>query len=70
MWGQRHKQYLKENKHFVYTTMLIDGTLSHYLANIIQQEEQVFYRLIEEMAKKQGVTEQLNAEQPMEWIDE
>ena len=50
--------------------MLIDGTLSHYLANINQQEEQMFYRLIEEMAKKQGVTEQLNAEQPMEWIDE
>ena len=63
LWGLRHKQYLKENKHFVYTPMLIDGTLNHYLANINQQAEQMFHRLIEEMAKKQGV-----AEQPMEWI--
>lgn len=58
-----HKAVEKENKHFVYTTMLIDGTLNHYLANINQQAEQMFHRLIEEMAKKQGV-----AEQPMEWI--
>ena len=48
--------------------MLIDGTLNHYLADINQQAEQMFHRLIEELAKKQGVTEQLKAEQPMEWI--
>ena len=68
LWGQRHKQYLKEHKQFFYTTMLIDGTLNCYLADINQQAEQMFHRLIEEMAQKQGVTEQLKAKQPMEWI--
>ena len=66
LWGQRHKQYLKEHKHFIYTTMLIDGTLSLYLADVKQQAEQMFHRVIEEMAQKQGVTEQLKVEQPME----
>ena len=66
--GQHHKQYLKEHRHIVYTTMLIEGTLNCYLADINQQAEQMFHRLIEEMAQKQGVTEQLKAKQPMEWI--
>ena len=35
LWGQRHKQYLKEHKHFLYTTMLIEGTLNSYLADIV-----------------------------------
>ena len=48
--------------------MLIEGTLNRYLADFNQQAEQMFDRLIEEMAQKQGVTEQLKAEQPMEWI--
>ena len=68
LWGQRHKRYLKEHKHFLYTTMLIEGTLNRYLADINQQAEQMFHRLIEEMAQKQGATEQLKIEQPMEWI--
>lgn len=48
--------------------MLIEGTLNRYLADINQQAEQMFHRLIEEMAQKQGVTEQLKAKQPIEWI--
>ena len=68
LWGQRHRQYLKEHRHIVYTTMLIEGTLNRYLADINQQAEQMFHRLIEEMARKQGVTEQLKIERPMEWI--
>ena len=68
LWGQHHKQYLKEHRHIVYTTMLIEGTLNRYLADINQQAEQMFHRLIEEMVQKQGVTEQLKAKQPMEWI--
>lgn len=70
LWGQRHKQYLKEHRHIVYTTMLIDGTLNHYLAGINQQAEQMFHRLIDEMAQKQGVTEQLKAENQMEWVQQ
>ena len=62
LWGQRHKQYLKEHKQFIYTTMLIEGTLNRYLADINQQAEQMVHRLIKEMAEKQGVTETLIAE--------
>ena len=57
-----------EHKHIVSTTVLIDGTLNHYLADIDQQMEQMFHRSIEKMAQKQGVTEQCKAERPMEWI--
>ena len=70
LWGQRHKQYLKEHRHIVYTTMLIDGTLNRYLADINQQAEQMFHRLIDEMAQKQGVTEQLKAENQMGWVQQ
>ena len=70
LWGQRHKRYLKEHRHIVYTTMLIDGTLNRYLADINQQAEQMFHRLIDEMAQKQGVTEQLKAENQMEWVQQ
>ena len=70
LWGQRHKQYLKEHRHIVYTTMLIDGTLNRYLADINQQAEQMFHRLIDEMAQKQGVTEQLKADNQMEWVQQ
>ena len=68
LWGQRHKQYLKEHKHIIYTTMLIDGTLNRYLADINQQAEQIFHRLIEEIAKKQGITERMKTENQMEWV--
>ena len=70
LWRQRHKQYLKEHRYIVYTTMLIDGTLNRYLADINQQAEQMFHRLIDEMAQKQGVTEQLKAENQMEWVQQ
>ena len=54
LWGQHHKPYLKENRHIVCTTMRIEGTLHRYLADINQQAEQMFHRLIEEMAQKAG----------------
>ena len=68
LWGQRHKQYLKEYRNIVYTTMLIEGTLNRYLADINQQAERMFHRLIEEMAQKQGVTEQFKETNQMEWV--
>lgn len=61
LWGQRHKQ-------FFYTTMLIDGTLNCYLADINQQAEQIFHRLIKQSAKLENVTEQLKADNLMEWV--
>ena len=68
LWGQRHKQYLKEHKHFLYTIMLIEGTLNSYLADIDKQAEEKYHRLIKEMADRQSVTEKLKAENLMEWV--
>ena len=68
LWGQRHKQYLKEHKHFLYTTMMIEGTLNSYLADIDRQAQEHFERLIEGMKQTQGITEQLKAENALEWV--
>jgi hypothetical protein len=68
LWGQRHKDYLKEHRKATYTTMLMAGKLNSYLADIDKQAEKMYHRLIEEMAQWQGVTEKLKAEQPMEWV--
>lgn len=68
LWGQRHRDYLKEHRKVTYTTMLIEGKLNSYLADIDKQAEEMYHRLIKEMAEKQGVTEQLKAEKPFEWI--
>ena len=69
LWGQRHMDYLKEHRKATYTTMLMSGKLNSYIADINQQAEQMFHRLIKEMAERQGVTEQLKTEQPMEWVE-
>lgn len=48
--------------------MLIEGKLNAYLADIDKQADEMYHRLIKEMAQRQGVTEKLKAEQPMEWV--
>ncbi len=68
IWGQRHKAYLKEHRKATYTTMLMEGKLNSYLADIDKQAQEMYLRLIDEMAERQGVTEELKAEKPMEWI--
>ena len=68
LWGQRHRDYLKEHRKVTYTTMLMDGKLNSHLADIDKQAEEIYKRLIKEMAERQGVTEQLKADKPFEWI--
>ena len=68
VWGQRHKRYLKEHKRATYTTLLTSGKLNSYLADIDEQAEEMFFRLVEQMAEREGVTEQLKAENQMKWI--
>ena len=67
LWGQRHKQYLKEHKHFVYTTMLIEGTLNSYLADIDRQAQECLLLLTKQIAEQENVTEQLKADNAMLW---
>ena len=68
LWGQRHKRYLQEHKRAVYTTLLTSGKLNGYLADIDEQATEMMFRLVEQMADKEGVTEQLKAENPMLWV--
>ena len=68
LWGQRHFQYLKEHKQSVYLNLLTSGRLNEYLASIDEQAEDLFSRLVKEYAERQGVTEQLKAENQLLWV--
>lgn len=68
LWGQRHKRYLQEHKRTVYISLLTSGELNNYLADIDEQATEMMFRLVEQMADKEGVTEQLKVENPMLWV--
>ena len=68
IWGQRHLRFIKEHRHSLYLELLMTGKLNSYLADIDRQAEVMFLLLMENMAHKEGVTEQLKAENQMEWI--
>ena len=55
--GQRHLRYLKQHRKVLYTTLLTSGKLNSYLADIDEQAEDMFLRLVEQMAEHEGVTE-------------
>ena len=68
VWGQRHWRYLKDHHRATYATLLTSGKLNSYLANIDRQAEELFSRLVKQMAEAEGVTEQLKADNQMEWV--
>ena len=68
VWGQRHRRYLKEHHRATYAILLTSGKLNSYLANIDRQAEELFSRLVKQMAEAEGVTEQLKADNQMEWV--
>lgn len=68
IWGQRHLRYLKKHHRVLYGNLLTSGKLNSYLAGIDQQAEEIFERLVKQMAKREGVTEQLKAANSMEWV--
>jgi len=68
LWGQRHKRYLQEHKRAVYITFLTSGKLNCYLTDIDEQATEMIFRLVEQMADKESVTEQLKVEKPMLWV--
>ena len=68
VWGQRHWRYLKEHRRASYATLLTSGKLNSYLAGIDCQAEEMFLRLVKQMAEMEGVTEQLKADNQMEWV--
>lgn len=68
IWGQRHKRYLQEHKRVFYTTLLTSGKLNSYLADIDKQAQERLEILVEQMKQAQGITEQLKAENALEWV--
>ncbi len=69
IWGQRHLNYLKQHQKVTYTNLLTSGRLNTYLADINRQAQERFERLIEDMKQAQGITEQLKAENALEWTE-
>lgn len=68
LWGQRHARHLKQNHKVLYMNLLTSGKLSSYLADIDKQAEDMFFRLVKQMVKREGVTEQLKADNQMKWV--
>lgn len=68
VWGMRRSQYLKEHKKILYLNMLTTDTLNAHLEEVDRQAEEMFFRLIEQFKKAEGVTERLKASNQMEWI--
>ena len=68
IWGQRHLRYIREHRKAFYTGLLLDGKLNSYLADLNEQAEDMFFRLVKELAEKEGITEALKAENQMLWV--
>ena len=68
VWGQRHLRYLKECHRITYANLLTSGKLNSYLVDIDERAENMFLRLVKQMAEHEGVTERLKAENQMEWV--
>ena len=68
VWALRHKRYLKQHHKVLYYNLLTSGKLDSHLADIEEQAQQLFLRLVKELAEKEGVTEKLKAENAMLWV--
>ena len=68
VWGMRHKRYLKQNHKVRYYNLLTSGKLNSYLADIEEQAQNLFSRLVKDLAKKENVTEKLKSDNPMLWV--
>ena len=68
IWGMRYRDYLKNHRKATYTILLMNSTLHTHLADINEQAEDMFSRLVKQLAENEGITEQLKAENQMEWV--
>ena len=68
VWGQRRLCYLKHHRKVLYYNLLTSGKLYSHLADIEEQAQDLFSRLVKEYAEKEGITEQLKATDPMKWV--
>jgi hypothetical protein len=68
IWGHRHLRYIREHKKVLYTDLLISGKLQSYLADVEEQAQELFDRLMKQRTEREGITEKLKAESPMLWV--
>ena len=68
VWGQRRLHYLKHHRRVLYYNLLTSGKLHPHLANIEEQAQELFNRIITDLGKKEGITEQLKATNQMKWV--
>ena len=68
VWALRHKRYIKQHHKVLYYNLLTSGKLDSYLADIEEQAQQLFLRLVKEYAEKEGVTEQLKSADQIAWV--
>lgn len=68
VWGQRRRRYLKGNHRVLYYNLLTSGKLYPHLEEVENQAQEMFYRLVNDFAKTECVTEQLKSDSPMEWV--
>ena len=68
MWAQRRLRYLKQHHKILYYNLLTSGKLRSHLADVEQDAQSLFLRLVKQYAEREDVTEQLKAKNPMEWV--
>ena len=68
IWGRRHLRYIREYRKGLYNSLLLSGKLNGYLAELNEQAEDMFFRLVKEFAEKEGISEALKAENEMLWV--
>ena len=68
VWGQQHLRYIKQHRKVLYLNLLTIGKLNEYLTDINKQAEDMFFQLVKQIADNGGVTEQLKADNQMEWV--
>ena len=68
VWGQRRLRYLKQHRKVLYYNLLTSGKLHSHLADVEEQAQDLFSRLVKEHAEKEDITEQLKATDPMKWV--
>ena len=68
IFGQRHRRYLKTHRKALYSSLLTSGKLNGYLADINRQAEDMYSRLVKQMAEAEGVNEELKSTDQMVWV--
>ena len=68
VWGQHRLRYLKHHHKVLYYNLLTSGKLHSHLADTEEQAQELFSRLVKELAEKEGVTEQLKSADQMAWV--